>query len=508
MAVTLSPNARLEDDPHPDLMRLVALSLVLLALASSTVHAQSDPITLGEAIQTALDRSTDLQRAETGDRARVLAVQGARAGRLPTLNLQVSPRQQYGLAFDQTTGQLSSQTSETMNIGIGGQITVYDGGRTRAAVRQAELERTASLATVERTRQQVAINVAQSFLQLLLDRELVEIQQGQLAAAVSQRDQVRELVDAGARPRADLVAQNAVVADRELAVVEAEGAVAGDRVTLIQAIGLDPLGDYTFVGPSLDELEQRGLLAVPDIALADLISTARERRADLRARTLDIDALEASVTTARANNKPTLDLSASVGTGYSSLQTRATGESPDIPVALGDGTPVLVGGVPLTFPGPTERTLTPIYTQFADNRGGSLGLTLTLPLYDAARTRRQVAQARIQADDARIQRDALVRQIDAEVQQALVQAQTAEARLNASEVQVSAAEAALTVEQDRYALGAGTLYDVAQAQARLTQAESTRAQAAYTLVLRAAAVGLATGDINPTALANEVLGED
>ena len=147
MAVTLSPNARLEDDPHPDLMRLVALSLVLLALASSTVHAQSDPITLGEAIQTALDRSTDLQRAETGDRARVLAVQGARAGRLPTLNLQVSPRQQYGLAFDQTTGQLSSQTSETMNIGIGGQITVYDGGRTRAAVRQAELERTASLAT-------------------------------------------------------------------------------------------------------------------------------------------------------------------------------------------------------------------------------------------------------------------------------------------------------------------------------------------------------------------------
>jgi len=490
-------------------MRLSVLALFLCLASSSAAQAQSEAITLGEAVQTALERSTDLQRAETGDRARELAVRGARAGRLPTVNASVTPRQQYGLAFDQTTGQLSSQTSESMNVGIGGSITVYDGGRTRAAVRQAELERTASAATVERTRQQVAINVAQTFLQLLLDRELVEIQQGQLAAAVSQRDQVNELVEGGARPRADLVAQDAVVAEREMAVVDAEGAVAGDEVSLIQAIGLDPLGDYTFVGPSLDELEQRGLLAVPDLALADLLSTARARRADLRANELDINALQAAVTTARANNKPTLDLSANLGTGYSSLQTRATGDVPaDIPVALGDGTPVFVGGVPLTFPGGSpERTLTPIYTQFADNRGGSLGLTLTLPIYDATRTRRQVAQAQIQADDARIQRDALLRQIDAEVQQALVQAQTARARLAASETQVNAAEAALAVEQDRYTLGAGTLYDVAQVQARLAQAESTRAQAAYTLVLRAAAVGLATGSIDPDAMANELLGE-
>ena len=510
-SVTLRRNARLEGDSHPDLMRLSALAplLVLASWLTPTFgsSAQAQTITLGEAVQTALERSTELQRAETGDRARELAVRGARSSRLPTVNASVTPRQQYGLAFDQTTGQLTSQTSESMNLGIGGSITLYDGGRTRAAVRQAELERTASAAGVERTRQQVAINVAQTFLQLLLDRELVAIQQTQLEAAVSQREQVNELVEAGARPRADLVAQDAVVAERQLAVVEAQGAVAGDQVSLIQTIGLDPLGDYAFVGPTLDELEQRGLLAVPDLALADLLDTARERRADLRANALDINALEAAVTTARAGNKPTLDVSASVGTGYSSLQTRLTGDPMDIPVVLGDGTPVLVGGAPLTFPGPSERSLTPIYTQFADNRSGSLGLTLTLPIYDATRTRQQVAQAQIQADDARIQRDALLRQIDAEVQQALVQAQTAQARLIASEVQVNAAEAALAVERDRYALGAGTLYDVAQAQARLAQAEATSAQAGYTLVLRAAAVGLATGAIDPDAMASELLGE-
>ena len=486
-------------------MRLAALAL-LVVLTVDSARAQ-DVVTLGEAVQTALDRSPELRRAETNDRARALAVQAARAGRLPTITASASPRQQYGLAFDQTTGQLTSQTIETVNLGVGGQITIYDGGRTRAAVRQAELERTAANASVERSRQEVALDVAQAFLQLLLDRELVEIQQGQLAAAVSQRDQVRELVDAGARPRADLVAQQAVVAERELAVVEAEGAVATDRVVLIQAIGLDPLGEYRFVGPTLDDFEQRGLLAVPAIDLADLLATARARRADLRARTLDVDALEAAVATARANGKPTVDVSAQVGTGYSSLQTRALGTAPEIPVVLGDGTPVLVGGAPLTFPGPSDRTLTPIYTQFADNRGGSLGLTFTLPLYDAARTRREVARARILTEDARVQRDALVRQIDAEVQTALVQAQTAQSRLGASETQVEAAQAALAVEQDRYALGAGTLYDVAQAQARLAQAEASRAQAAYTLVLRAAAVGLATGDVDPDVLARDLLGE-
>ena len=89
--------------------------------------------------------------------------------------------------------------------------------------------------------------------------------------------------------------------------------------------------------------------------------------------------------------------------------------------------------------------------------------------------------------------------------QAVVEVQTARARLAATEVQVAAAAEALRVERDRYALGAGTLYDVAEAQARLAEAESDQAQAAYELAFRVALVRLAVGDVAVEDLAESLV---
>ena len=486
--------------PRP--MRRLAL-LALTALAASA-HAQTpddDAITLAEAVAIAIAESPEVRRDALADAQGDLAVRAARAGRLPTVTAQLSPSQRYGLGFDQTTGEVVSQTVESVNVGVGGSLALYDGGRTRAAVREARLQREAVSAGLERTRQQVALTVAQQFLTLLLDREIVEIQAEQLAAAEAQLARVTELVDAGARPRGDQLAQEAVVAERRTALVVARGTVARDRVALIQAVGIDPLADVTFVGPSVEGLEAAGLFAYEPAPLAALLDAAREARGDRRAQALRIEAAEASVGVARAAGRPSLDLSASVGTGYSSLQQRVLGVSPAIPVTLGDGTPVLIGGAPLTFPGDPTFETTPLFTQFGDNRSGSVGLTLSVPLFDRYQTRRSVAEARIRADDARITLDALDRQLAAEVQQAVVAVETAQARLEATEAQLVAATEALRVERDRYALGDGTLYDVAEAQARLAEAASGRAQAAYELAFRIALVRLAVGDVSVDELA-------
>ena len=146
-----------------------------------------------------------------------------------------------------------------------------------------------------RTEQQVALDVAQRFLQLLLDRELVGVQQGQLAAALSQRAQVDGLVEGGVRARGDLIAQDAVVAERRAALVEAEGAVARDEALLVQATGLDPLAPPVFVGPSLRALAAAGALAYTPPPLADLLASARASRADVRAQDIRIQSAEAAV---------------------------------------------------------------------------------------------------------------------------------------------------------------------------------------------------------------------
>lgn len=498
---------------RPILLAALVLSWAgpLVPAADAQEPSGGDTITLAEAVQIAVEQSPDVRRAAVADRGRALAVRVARAGRLPTLSAQVTPQQRYGLGFDQTTGQAVTQTVETASFGIGGSIPLYDGRRTRYAVERAELERDAATVGLERTRQQVALDVAQQFLQLLLDRELVEVQAEGLASAQATRARVTELVEAGARPRADLIAQEAVVAERQTALVEAQGAVALDRVVLMQTIGLDPRGTYTFVGPSLGALEASGALDYTPDPAVDLLAAARAARVDRQAQTLRIQAAEAAVGAARSAGRPSLDLSASVGTGYSSLQQRLLdpdAAQPVVPVTLEDGTRVFVGSEPLTVPvGSPALQTTPFVDQFADNRSGALGVTLTVPIFDRYQARRGVVEAQVAVEDARITLDAIDRQLAAEVQQAVVQAETAEARLAATSVQVAAAAEALRVERDRYELGAGTLYDVAQAQTRLAEAESARAQAAYGLVFRVALVRLAVGDVDVDDLAAQIVGE-
>lgn len=459
-------------------------------------------LTLAEAVQRATRTSPELRRGEAEVGARGLAVSAARAERLPAFSAEVRPSQSYGLSFDQTTGQLTNQTSEALNVGVSGQWTIYDGARRGSAVREARFNRDAATTDLARTRQQVAVSVAERYLQLLLDRELVRIQEEQLAAQRQQLEQVRILVEEGARPRADVAAQRSIVAERQGALAQARASVARDRARLVEVIGLDPRMEYRFVGPTLEALHNSGLLTTEVRPLDALLAEALTHRADLQAQALRVQAAEAAVGVARASGRPSVSAFGSVGTGYSSLQQRVANPGmppPQVPVTLPDGTPVLVGGEPFSVPagtGSPELERTPFFTQFADNRQGSIGVTFSIPIFDRFQARRRVAQAQIQTTEARIQLDALERQVASQVQQARIEVIAAAERYAVAGVQVGASEEAVSYERDRYELGAGTLYDLAQAEARLVEARGARAQATYELVFRQALLTFAAGEFD------------
>lgn len=484
-------------------LRFASAALAVCLLAPSA-DAQDlppevrDGVTLEEAIALAVGASTEVARAELAEEGGTIAERGARAERLPSLSFSAQPSQSYGLTFDQTTGQLVSQTSESFQTGLSANVTLYDGGRVRAVTQQARLNRASAEASAERTRQTVAADVADRFLQLLLDRQLVEIQTEQLTAAQAQLDRAVRLVELGARPASDLPAQRATVAERAAALAEATAAIARDRVRLLDRLALPPFADVTFVGPTLEELEATGLLTAPAPEVDAAVSTALASRLDLRAQELSVDAALASESLARTASRPVVSAFGSVGTGYSSLQQQLVDPDavqPTVPVTLEDGTQVFVGGEPFGFPvGSPELERTPFVSQLADNRSGNIGLSVSVPIFDRYAARRQREEARLATEDARLQLRALEQAVAAEVGLAAVEIAGAEARLNAAEARVEAAQAAVEAEEARYALGATTPYDLADARSRLAEALAARAQAAYTLVFRRALLRLATGD--------------
>jgi outer membrane protein len=289
------------------------------------------------------------------------------------------------------------------------------------------------------------------------------------------------------------------VAEAEAALLEAEQAVELSKTRLVEVLQLDPFGDYVFTAPSIEE----AALAAEPVALEPLLRAAYERRPDLQAQERQIAAAEAAVRGARGSALPSVDLFASVGTGYSSLQQRAiegTGETVFVPVLTSGGETVLVGGEPFLFPvqGNPELEGTPLFTQFADNRSGSLGLSITIPIFDRYQTRRAVQQAQIEVARRQVALDRQRQAVATEVRQAVLDYRLAARRLDVTAAQVEAARAALDAEEARYELGTGTLVALEQARVRLTEAQAARARAVYEFVFRRAVIAFAQGALDPT----------
>lgn len=481
-------------------MRSIAALGVLTLLFATPVAAQQ-VISFDEAIGLALERSTDLRLAQVSQEASELNVSSARADALPLpfVSASISPTQRYGLSFDQTTGQLVSQTSESIGIGASASFDLFNGFRNRRALEQARHQQASAEYSLQRTREQVAFDVASRFLQVMLDAEIVGIREQNLEAQEVQLAQVENLVELGVRAEADVFSQRAVVAQARGALLQAQQAVDFSNTRLVELLQLDPFGEYSFVAPNLE-----GESLTPEtISLDDLLNAAYANRSDLRSQEMAIEASEVGISVARSGRLPSVSLTASIGTNYSSLQQQLVNPdapSVSLPLVTEGGEAVLFGGQPFEVPVQTspEFEPTPIFTQFGDNRGGSIGMTISIPIFDRFQTSRQVQQAQIQVQRDEIALERMRQSVAVEVRQALNDYNNAAQQLEITAIQVEASEAALQGEQDRYDFGTGTLVALSQARTQLVEAQSSRAQAIFQFVFRRKLIDFALGNLDPS----------
>lgn len=424
---------------------------------SGKAAQQPRRITLDEAIAIALRQSTDVERAENQVDLSRLSVRDAKMQFLPDLRISGGVSQNYGQTFDQGVGRLLTEGNQSLNGRISSSVTLFDGFANVARLRAAELDEAADELEAERTRQTVVFSVISGFLSAVAAEEQVRVQEENLAAQLAQERQVRALVDAGARPISDLYQQQASTAAARSAVVEAERALELARIELVRTLRLDPRGSYEFEAPPIDDAPAAGGTSDLDALLA----AAFERRPDLRALERRVGAAEQDVRVAGAGRWPTVSLSASYGSGYSSARS------------LG------------------------FTDQLDQGRSGSIGLSVSVPLFDRLSTSRQVERAEIQAENARLAVEDLRQQIAIEVRRAVLDREVAAQRLAAAEARVAAAERALEATRERYAAGVATVFEVSQSQAEAVAARSELLNARYTLVFQDELLGYYVGDLDP-----------
>ena len=417
------------------------------------------PLTLDQALATALCSNPSLQAAQEGVRISQDLLSGARATKGPSFDLGVTYTRVSRVASlttflpDPDTGDFTLQTIElgkeenTNAVGILS-MPVFTSGALSAGIRAAREGVIASRQSLTRNQQQVTYGVRQTYYGVLTALDAVAVAQQALAAAEEQLRVARAFLAAGTAPQFDVLRAEARVAQARQGLTAVQNGEQTARAALNNILGVPQEMAFNLVTPlrrepsaqNLEQLQQAALQARPDLLQAQ----ANQR------------ALRETIVIARAVRRPSLGVSWS-----------------------------------LSHPVTT--------TTFAVG-GWTLALALQQNLFDSGRARAQVREARDRLAQVRALTEQLRQNVTFEVKEAYLNANTAQQQIASAAAELVAANEALRIAQVRYQAGVSTPVEVIDAQVARESAANSYNGALYNYNLALAQLDLALGAaVVPTA---------
>ncbi len=447
---------------------MTLFGLCALLLCASPAPAQStqptvptDTLTLERCIQLAIENSFAVLRAQnTLDLTGASLVQ-AYGQFLPDLRVNVgltpltvnNSLQGQLNPFDSTLFfNLRGSEGKSANYNISSSLNLFNGFSDVAGLRRAMKQKDADTYSLTRAKQDIAFNVAQSYLQVLLNEELLHIAQENLKSSQERLRQFKEQTRVGSRAIADLYQQEAQAANDELTVIQRENTLRNSKILLLRQIRADLEKEYAFALPPNDTV----ILSAEFQNNAKLIQSALATRADLKAREKTIEATLWAVRASEGNYLPTLSLNFNYGAN-AFTQDRLTIDGQVRPPAV----------------------LPDFTRQLRDQTSYNISLNLNWNIFDRFSRELQLQQAKINEKNAQLAFEELKLQVIGEVKQSLGDYNAAVLQLEASEKGLISAKQAYETVAKRYEVGSANFVELITQQAALVQAQSNRAQALF-----------------------------
>lgn len=457
------------------------LSLITLLFCCLISQAQNKKWTLEECVQYAVQNNISIKQTELDSKIALIDKRGAIGNFLPSLNVNASHSWNIGLNQDITTGLLQNQTTQFTSAGANVGIDIYKGMQNQNTLRRANLSIVAAKYQLLKMQEDIALNVANAFLQVLFNKENLKVQKQQLGINEKQYARSEELVNAGSIPRGDLLDIKATVALNNQNVVAAENVLLISKLSLAQLLQLKDFENFDVVDDS-DVRDENNILAQTPNAIYD---KALEGRTELKIARTNLEIAEKSVAIAKGAYQPTLQ-------GFYSFNSRVSYSDRVTGVAPNTANPTSILGF---VEGTNQNVLSPNFTrvlggpapffdQFSNNKGQSFGVQLSIPIFNGFSARNNVERSKVSLERSKI----AVEQQDLDLQRNVFTAfADAKGSLNANEAAVVALEArqvAYNYAKEKYDVGLMNSFDFNQSQTLLTNAQSEVIRTKYDYIFK------------------------
>ena len=285
------------------------LALLFLSVLS---NAQSKKWSLEECVEYAIKNNISIQQSELDTKSAAIEKSTAIGSFLPSLNINGSHSWNIGLNQNITPGLLENQTTQFTSAGLNSNIDVYNGMQNQNRLRRANLTVLASKYQLSKMKDDVSLNIANAFLQIVFNKENLKVQKEQLSNNEKQLQRSQELVSAGVVPRGDLLDIKATVAANNQAIVNAQNALLISKLSLAQLLQLDNFQDFDILDVNYPVTESATLLQTP----AAIYAKAKEERVEIKIAKTNLEIAERDVKIAKGAYQPSIQ-------GFYSLSTRA-----------------------------------------------------------------------------------------------------------------------------------------------------------------------------------------
>ena len=400
--------------------------------------------TLGDCIDYALEHSLTVRQSENALEQKEIELNTAQNAALPQVYGSASENLSFGrgLTADNTYENTNTTSS---SFSLGAQLPVFQGFKLRNNVLLGEVSLKSATADLEKARDDIRVNVAQAYAQVLYNYEIVDVAKNQIEIDSEQVARLEDMRSNGKASGAEVSAQKATLAQSQLTLTQAEGNLAIAVLELTQLLELPSPEGFAVVRPSAESLEPK-LLMTPE----EIYASAVQVRPAVKSQELMLDYMDTNIALAKGSYLPTLSLSGGLGTNYYTSSGRAN-----------DG----------------------FFNQLSNNFSQYVGLSLNIPIFSAFSTRNEVRLARLNRSNQELQLESTKKSLYKEIQQAYYNAVNASAKLLSSESAMESALDAFTLMQAKYENGKAGITEFNESKSRYLSAESDLVKARYEYLL-------------------------
>ncbi len=429
----------------------VAFLFIFLTITS---YAQKK-WTLQECISYAMKNNLTIHQGNLNKKIQDYQLVSAKKEKLPGVSASISNNTNFGQSQD-VFGNSQRNDNFNNSANVGTSILVFNNGRLEKNIRKTEFDVQASQYDVEKTKNDISVQIAQQYLNILLNREVEKINRSAYENAVKVYDRAKITTEVGTTALTVLAEAEAAKAREYQNVKSAEVNTKNSLFSLAMLLQLEDYRSFD-VADAPDIKEIASSLFTTD----DVLAKAYESQPQIKAAESRIRSAETQTDVVKTQYWPSITASAGIGSYYyNSLVTNNIGYS---------GNYI------------KEKDF---FRQYSDNFGQQIGLSASIPIFNKGLTRIQVEQAKINEDIARNSLLLEKQDVLKNVQQAQYSAE------NYYEVYKAAVEAekssalALDYAEKSYAAGRTTIYDVNTARNNYASAQGNTAQAKFNYIFQ------------------------